>query len=69
MNTAKFVEEITSTDPDSGGLVEIDLFKHEQSGGMFGIDASYLDQCFEDDEDPIIDDPLNSGQKVKLVGW
>lgn len=73
---AKYVEEITVTDPDTGGLVELDVFKHE-NGGMFAIDASFLDQCYEDDENPVIHDPFtepttqdaNEGTLIELVGW
>jgi len=65
-NTARFVSEVTEIDPDSKGDVEMSVFKHDQSGGMFAIDSSFLDQCFEDDEDPVIDDPLNKGQEVIL---
>ena len=76
MRKAKFVEEITVTDPDTGGLVELDVFKHE-NGGMFAIDASYLDQAYEDDENPVIVDPFteptisdaNAGVIVELTGW
>lgn len=39
---AKFVEEIVVKDPDTGNLVEIEIYKHE-NGGMFGIDSSYLE--------------------------
>lgn len=70
MTTAKFVKEITVTDPDSKGLVKITIFKHE-NGGMFGVDASLLmdlDQCFEVDEDLLIQDPLNEEGKVILIG-
>jgi len=69
---AKYVEEIVVTDPDTGGLVELDVFKHE-NGGMFAVDASYLDQCYEDDENPIIPDPLQEpviGDTLcELTGW
>ena len=73
---AKYVEEIVVTDPDTGGLVELDVFKHE-SGGMFAVDASFLDQCYEDDENPLILDPFtdptikdaNEGILCELVGW
>jgi len=68
MNTAKFVEEISVTDPDSKGDVSMSVFKHEQSGGMFAIDSSYLEQCFDEDEDPVIADPLNKGRKIMLTG-
>jgi hypothetical protein len=58
--TAKFVAEIVVTDPDSGGLVEVEIYKHE-NGGMFGMDSSFLDQCVNTDEfdRPIIPDPFS----------
>jgi len=68
MNTAKYVEEITVVDPDSKGEVEVSMFKHNQSGAMFGIDSSYLEQCFDDDVDPTISDPLNQGHRIILFG-
>lgn len=40
MNTAKYIKEITVVDPDSKGEVQVSMFKHEQSGGIFGIDLS-----------------------------
>lgn len=64
MNTAKFVQEITVIDPDSKGQVELSVFKHE-NGGIFAIDSSYLDQCFEDDVDPIIPDPFFTNDNGK----
>jgi hypothetical protein len=72
MDTAKFFQEITVIDPDSYLPVEVDLFKHE-NGGIFGIDASYLDQNFDSDEDIKIPDPLSNGsgiygKMVKLTG-
>ena len=68
INTAKFVTEVTVIDPDSKGEVELSVMKHEQGGGMVALDSSWLDQCFEDDVDPIIDDPFNAGQLLKLTG-
>ena len=67
MRTARFIEEITVTD-DDGCVVELDVFIHE-NGGMFAVDASYLDQNFDDEENPIIQDPLNTNGSVKLIGW
>ena len=57
--TAKYVEDIVIQDPDTGGLVEVSIFKHE-AGGMFGIDASYLDQVAEEDclGNEMINDPF-----------
>ena len=74
MNTAKFVETITVTDPDTGNPVDMSVYKHNQSGGMFAIDASYLDQCFDDDNYPVIPDIMNVNRfgdtklKVMLEG-
>jgi hypothetical protein len=68
MNTAKFITEVTVVDPDSMGEVEVSMFKHNESGGIFGVDSSYLDQCFEDDTDPVIPDPFNEGDEVTLLG-
>lgn len=64
--TAKFIKEITVTDPDSGGDVEVTIMKHE-GGGIFGIDSSFLDQCFEDDEEIKIPDPFNDGYLLRLL--
>ena len=62
-------------DPDSKGEVAMSVFKHE-NGGMFAMDSSYLDQCFDDDGDPTIPDPFNEFDdleegiihKLKLTG-
>ena len=67
-STARYVPEVTVIDPDSKGEVSLSVFKHNQGDGMFAIDSSFLDQCFEDDEDPEIDDPLNKGQEIILYG-
>ena len=66
--TARFITEVTVTDPDSKGEVGMSVFKHDQGQGMFAIDSSFLDQCFEDDEDPIIDDPFNKDREIILHG-
>jgi len=68
MNIAKFVQEINVIDPDTKGNVSMSVFKHEQSNGMFAIDSSYLDQCFDDDKNIIIYDPLDFGEKLLLTG-
>ncbi len=73
MREAKFVIELTVTDPDTNLPVEIDVFKDE-NGGMFAIDASYLDQCFDDDEPLEIADPffqhdgMNVMVNIRLTG-
>ena len=58
-NSAEFVKEITVIDPDSKAPVELAVFKHNETGGMFAVDSSYLDQCFDDDIDPMIPDPFS----------
>ena len=65
---AKFVKEVVVIDPDTKGEVEMSVFKHNESGAMFAIDSSYLDQCFDDDIDPAIPDPFNEGQEITLFG-
>ena len=50
--TAKFVCETPVTDPDTGSIVHIAVYK-QSNGGMFAIDSSYLDQII-DDENGII---------------
>jgi len=65
---AKFVKEITVTDPDTDGNVELFVFKHE-NGGMFAIDSSYIEQCLpeEDEGNPYINDPLNIDGEFELL--
>lgn len=60
MKKAFFVKEITLVDPDSKGHVELTVYKHE-GGGMFAIDASFLDQVVNTDnmDRPIIPDPFS----------
>lgn len=57
MDMAKFVQEVTVKDPETLGSVEVAIYKHP-SGGMFGIDCSFLDQCTDEDSYPIILDPF-----------
>lgn len=68
MNTAKFLIETKTIDPDTGGDVHVSMFKHNESGGIFGIDTSFICETFDDDEDVIIADPFNQGWEVKLFG-
>ena len=66
-NSAVFTKEIEVRDPDSRHNVQMSVFKHEDSGAMFAIDSSYLEQCFDDDTDPVIPDPFNPEQNVMLL--
>ena len=65
--TAKPIMEITVIDPDSLLPVEVTLYKHNESGSIFGIDNSYIEQMFEDNEPAIIPDPFNEEYNVKLL--
>jgi hypothetical protein len=47
MQIAKFVKEITVTDPDTKGKVKLEVYK-ANNGGMFAIDSSFLEQFDED---------------------
>ena len=52
--------EISNRSKDNrGGVVEV--------GGIFGVDSSYLEQAFEDDEDISIPDIFREGTKISLV--
>ena len=66
--TATYSEEVTVIDPRSKGEVAMSVFVHDQSGGMFAIDSSFLDQEFEDDVDPVIADPFNEDTEIILKG-
>ena len=68
MTTAKFVQEITVIDPDTNSPVEMSVFKHNDSGGMFAIDSSFISQCFDEYSDVMLPDPFNENQTVMLLG-
>lgn len=60
MQTAKYVKTIEVNDPDTNGVVELAVYKH-QNGGMFAIDSSFVDQVADnvlDDDRAIIVDPF-----------
>lgn len=62
-HTAKFVDEIFVIDPDTNGEVAVSLFKDPVSGGIFGIDSSFIDSVTEDYEDsvpPAFYEPFNN---------
>lgn len=65
MQTAKFVKEITVTDPDTKGNVQLSVFKHS-NGGMFAIDSSWIEQCFDEGCDPVIYDPFRANIETPL---
>ena len=63
--TAKYVKDIVIQDPDTGGDVDVTIFKHE-GGGLFGIDSSYLDQVAREDDlgNEYINDPFDGHQLI-----
>jgi hypothetical protein len=60
---AKYVADITVIDPDTMGPVEVTIYKDNNSGGMFGIDSSYL--LTLSDVDPV-NNPFN-GDEIYLI--
>lgn len=50
---AFYVNGIMETDPDTGNLVELTVYKHE-NGGMFALDSSWILNEFDHDEDKCI---------------
>jgi hypothetical protein len=58
-NGAKYIEEVMVKDPDTGAMIEIEIWKHP-SGGMFGVDSAYLDQVTDYVYDPF------GGLKIKI---
>ena len=58
---AKYVTEIKADDPDTGGEVAMEVWKDPESGGMFAVDSSFLEQ--DTDEIP---SPFNAGTILVL---
>ena len=42
-----YVEEHCVVDPDSGGDVHVEIWKDNNSGGMFAVDSAFLEQVDE----------------------
>lgn len=40
----KFIGQIDIADPDTGETVPVEIWKDCKTGGIFGIDATFLDQ-------------------------
>ena len=59
MTKSKFIQKITVND------TELSVYQDE-NGGMFAIDCSYIEQCFEDGEDPIIPNPFASADENSI---
>ena len=63
--TAKFITEISVLDPDSGGMIQLSVYKENESDGMFAIDSSYI-TTFDDDDEIIVPSLFGNG-KIKLI--
>jgi hypothetical protein len=68
ISRAKFVEEIVIKDPDTGSLIEIEIYKHE-NGGMFGIDSSYVDQVLDEGNEKAIciPNPFTTSKDIVIL--
>ena len=70
MNQAKWLCSVMVTDPNTGDEVEVAMYKHD-NGAILGIDASYIEQVAEEDEEDdlivYVGDPFNYDQKLKLI--
>jgi hypothetical protein len=70
INNAKLVCQVTVIDPDSKGEVQMEVYKHEGSGGMFAIDSSYIEQCCDEDSYPVVPDVFSANggfEKAQFV--
>ena len=56
-----YVREIIVNDPDTGQVVSIEIHKDPESGGLFGIDSSFLDQV-----SPVVRSPFNEFSWLSL---
>jgi hypothetical protein len=62
MLDAVFVMEIAVPDPNTGEAVAVEIWKDPASGGLFGVDASFLDQV----RDNGIPSPFNAETRLRL---
>lgn len=62
---AHYVQEVVVNDPDTQAPVEVALYKDQSSGGIFGVDCSYLQTLSE--EDPVIE-PFNGVSVILIDG-
>jgi hypothetical protein len=67
--TATFIQEVEVIDPDTNAPVKVAIYKHDNSGGMFGVDSSFIEQNFDDDETPTVADPFNNNGIVELIDF
>ena len=63
MITAKYITEISITDPDSNTEVQPSIYK-EVTGGLFALDSSFIEQVFSEEDQLIIDSPFGNGKVI-----
>jgi len=63
MNKVKsiYIEEYIVIDPDTGSDVHIEIYKDVESGGLFAIDSSFIEQISHE-----IPSPFNSNTALIL---
>ena len=59
---AIFIQEITVIDPETKGEVAVLIWKDPVSGGIFGLDASFIEQMTEQ----VIPSPFDRKIKLRL---
>ena len=60
MSVGRFIKVIHVADPDTGGDVELEVWKDTESGGIFAVDSSFLDQV-----EYMVNSPFND-EKIEL---
>jgi hypothetical protein len=69
---AIFVTQIMVKDPDSGGEVELEVWKDPSSGGLVAYDTSFMDQVDDRFESPynkgiILESPDDPAKTPKVL--
>jgi len=59
---AIFIQEIKVIDPETHGEVAVQIWKDPVSGGIFGLDASFIEQMTEQ----VIPSPFDRKIKLRL---
>lgn len=58
----KFVAEVKITDPDTGNECYVEIHKDPVSGGMFGVDSTYLDSVTE-----YVISPFSTSENITIL--
>lgn len=62
---AHYVQEVVVNDPDTHAPVEVALYKDQSSGGIFGVDCSYLQTLSDGDS---VVEPFNGASVILIDG-